>query len=554
MPTLFKALLSQHARTLKPMRYAEAMTAQLQNFFEEVVLENHLEALVVESLPFRPTRSMREIERIRRLSGTARFPYFLVSPEDDLASWYRSSRLIAPGRMPDNLVVLPRSPHDETEERFLVIADTHFSALLTAVDFSREDPDAGHQVLYTFDPDVVYTALEYLGARFMLEHRQQSAGFMEAIHRSMPKSTSLHLTLAVTTKLATLWQEQTGREIAVNRIATEIRQSLELDQILQTAVNEVGQALGIKCCALLIESEDDEALSVVYFREELPEDVCALVRADLEAYKRRLRNYRQNYVRDGFSSGASGGWNEQPQVIVPLSFLGNFVGVLYVQADDTRRIWNESEILLLQTVADQVAVAVKHARLYVKSQQEALRDSLTGVFNRRFFEMQFEREFKLAQRKNATFAVLMVDFDNFKKINDNHSHLVGDRVLRQAAVALRNSLRAFDTLARYGGEEFVVILPQVSEDDAYLVGERLRQKIEDMEIADVPRVTVSIGIAVYPYSATNMTDLMKTADKALYRAKREGRNRVCLANSLDIVEASEEERDPLDESFISVSF
>jgi diguanylate cyclase (GGDEF)-like protein len=553
MPTLFKALLSQHARTLKPMRYAEPMTAQLQTFFEEVVVENKLRALVVESLPLRPMRSMREIERIRRISKIARFPYFLISPEDDLASWYRSSRTIAPDRMPDNLVMLPRSLHDATEERFLVIADTHFSALLTSVDLSHEDPAAGHQVIYTFDPDVVYTALEYLSARFGLENPGHHAGFMEAVHQAMPKSTSLHLTLAVTTKLATLWQEHTGREIAVNRIATEIRQSLELDQILQTAVNEVGTALDVTRCALLIESEDNESESIVYFSKDLSEDDRTIIRADLEAYKRKLRNYKQNYVRDGYSTQQTGVWQEQPQVIVPLSFMENFVGVLFVQADETTRIWKESEVLLLQTVADQVAVAVKHARLYVKSQQEALRDSLTGVFNRRFFEIQYEREFNLAQRRNSSFAVLMLDFDNFKVINDKYTHLVGDSVLKQAADVLCKNLRNFDTVSRYGGEEFVVILPHITEEDAFIVGERLRHKIEKMIVPEVKSVTVSVGVAVYPNSASNMIDLLKAADKALYRAKREGRNRVCIAGSLD-AEEIREETDPLDESLIAVGF
>jgi diguanylate cyclase (GGDEF)-like protein len=306
-------------------------------------------------------------------------------------------------------------------------------------------------------------------------------------------------------------------------------------------------------CALLIESEDNESESIVYFSKDLSEDDRTIIRADLEAYKRKLRNYKQNYVRDGYSTQQTGVWQEQPQVIVPLSFMENFVGVLFVQADETTRIWKESEVLLLQTVADQVAVAVKHARLYVKSQQEALRDSLTGVFNRRFFEIQYEREFNLAQRRNSSFAVLMLDFDNFKVINDKYTHLVGDSVLKQAADVLCKNLRNFDTVSRYGGEEFVVILPHITEEDAFIVGERLRHKIEKMIVPEVKSVTVSVGVAVYPNSASNMIDLLKAADKALYRAKREGRNRVCIAGSLD-AEEIREETDPLDESLIAVGF
>lgn len=536
MPTLFKALLSQHARHLKPMRYAEAMTAQLQNFFEEVVLENSLQALVIESLPLKRERSMREIERVRRIAGTARFAFFLTSPEDEFTTQFANQVDFT------DFVLLPRSLDDETNERFVIIADAHFSALLTAI----EEPDGGHQVIYTFDPDVIYTALEYLQARFSIEFPAQAGALIKAMHRSMPKSTSLHLTLSVTMKLASLWQEQTGREIAVNRIANEIRHSLELDQILQTAVNEVGAALDVKCCALLIESEDDQGLSVIYFRADFPDEDSNTVRSDLETFRQRLRNNPQNYVRNGFSRITPDGWNEHPQIVVPMMFIGQFVGVFFVQTDNASRVWQDSEILLLQTVADQVAVAIKHARLYVKSQQEALRDGLTGIFNRRFFELQFDRELRLAERKQTNFALVMVDIDKFKTINDTYGHTAGDRVLRFTSELLGDGLRAFDTLTRYGGEEFAILLPQTDAENAMLVAERLRLSLEKAMMPEVRRITASFGVAVYPLTGATMIDLLKAADKALYQAKRSGRNCVCLAeveteaDSLDLPDSPDE--------------
>lgn len=532
MSTLFNALLSQHARTLKPMRYHEPMTTQLQSFFEEVVLENRLQALVVESLPLRAERTMREIERVRRIGATARYPFFLTSPKDEITYWLKE-RQTGGHKDASNLIVLPRFAESHPHETFLVIADTHFSALLCAVNLAPGAESAEHQVIYTFDPDVVYTALEYLKARFAVEHPDLTEHVHEAIHRSMPKATSLHLTLAVTTKLANLWQEQTGREIAVNRIATEIRQSLELDQILQTAVTEVGAAINVKHCALLVESDEDEQQSAVYFRGEPSEDDCATIKSDLEAFKKRLRNDPRHHVRDGYGGENADVWRESPQIVVPMSFLGQFVGVLFVQADETTRVWQESEVLLLQTVADQVAIAIKHARLYVKSQQEALRDGLTGVFNRRFFEMQFEREFKLAERKNASFAVVMIDIDKFKNVNDTYGHAVGDRVLKYTAHMLRNALRAFDTLARYGGEEFVLILPQVTPEEAQQCAERLRRAIENFEMPEVPQVTASFGVAVFPEAGKTMPELLRAADQALYQAKRTGRNRVCTARAIE---------------------
>lgn len=525
MPTLFQALLSQHTRTLKPMRYTEAMTLQLQSFFEEVVLENSLRALVVENLPLRRTRAMREIERVRRIGNTARYSFFFISPNDELTHRFKYKN--QPEAETENkLTILSRFDENETNERFVVIADTHFSALLCAV---RDPATSGLQVIYTFDPDVTYTALEYLGARFTVEHPTLAGVFMEAVDRSMPKATSIHLTLAVTNKLASLWQEQLGREAAINKIATEIRQSLELDQVLQNAVNEVANALNVKCCALLVEPEGEETASVVYYREELSDEHHQTISSDLEVYKKRFKNHPKNYVRDGSTGVQAEKWQDLPQIVVPLLFLGQFVGVLMVQSEKPTRVWQESEILLLQTVADQVAVAIRHARLFTKLQHEALRDSLTGVFNRNFFELQFEREFRLAERKNSTFAVIMIDVDNFKQINDSFGHSVGDRALRCVAQLLRSSLRTFDTLARIGGEEFVVLLQGVDEAEALITAEKLRKNIQALEIPDIEHLTASFGVAVYPNTAQSMPDLLKSADKALYRAKRQGRNLVCLA-------------------------
>ena len=530
MSTLFQALISQHARTLKPLRDAEPMTTQLQNFFEEVVLENSLQALVIESLPLRPHRSLREVERVRRISNTARYPYFLVSPEDELNYWIKT-RSDDTG---NNSVLLPRGDDEPSNEQFVVIADAQFSALLTSI-YQPNDQRGAHQVIYTFDPDVIYTALEYLQARITAQHPAHAENLLEAIHRSMPKTTSLHLTLAVTNKLASLWQEQTGREIAVNRIATAIRQSLELDQVLQTAVNEVGAALDVEC-SLLIESEGDEQQSLIYSRDDLPPVESDTLHSDLEAYRARLRNNPQTQVRDGYSGNHQNLWQDNPQIVVPVSFLDQFVGVFFVQAADRARTWQESEILLLQTVADQVAIAIKHARLYVKSQQEALRDGLTGVSNRRYFDLQFDRECKNAQRKGSTFALVMIDIDHFKAVNDNYGHHVGDRVLRHTAQLLRDELRTLDTLTRYGGEEFAIILPNANRENARLVAERLRSSLCTIDAPDVQKITASFGVAVYPNDADTPAELLKAADKALYHAKRTGRNRVCLAAETDDAE------------------
>ncbi|HZH34536.1 MAG TPA: diguanylate cyclase, partial [Pyrinomonadaceae bacterium] len=513
------------------------MTAQLQGFFEGVVLENNLPALVIESLPPRRERQWREIERIRAIGRTARYPLFLAAPDDELTRWFDAQTKDEFNEDPNNsLILLPRPQYDIYDEHFLIISDSSFSAVLSAARISPDGaalPVGKNYAICSCDPDVVHTALEYVQARFCVEHPRHAALLNEAIRETMPKVTSLHMTLSVTTKLAGLWQEQTGREIAVNRIATAIRRSLELDEVLQTAVNEVGATLGVECCTILIEagSLDEELLVVRYFRQKFSLEEVDTIDSDLGAYRKRLRNNPQPYVRDGLAKSTStlAEWADKPLVVIPLLFLEQFVGVLFVRDDKPTRIWQENEILLLETVADQVAIAVNHARLYVKSQQEALRDSLTGVFNRRFFEMQFEREINLAQRTEQNLSLIIADIDRFKSVNDTFGHAVGDDVLKEVARVLKTGLRNFDTLARYGGEEFVMILPQTTAEGAMVVADRLRQTLADTNIADVGQVTASFGVATFPDHAKNGSELRTVADRALYHAKRNGRNRVSLS-------------------------
>ena len=315
------------------------------------------------------------------------------------------------------------------KEHFVVIADARFSALLATV---RNDEDSGEdEVVWTFEPDIVYSALEYLMARVQAEQPYQATAFENAVSTSMPKATSLQLTLSVTTKLAHLLQEQAGREIAVNRIATAIRESLELGVILQKTVTEVGAALNVACCALRVEGQTEvQALSYSYFADAEKEAKLkrdAVTKALDELCSTIARN-PEIFVRDG-SEISDGLRAEFPLAVVPLVFQERFIGALEVVDDNPSRTWQENEILLLRTVADQVSVAINHADLFAQMQQQALTDSLTGCYNRRSFEMQLDRELQMATRLHQPLSLLMLDLDRFKQLNDTVGHDAGDDAL-----------------------------------------------------------------------------------------------------------------------------
>ena len=524
MYSLYHSLLAQHPRQLMPVPCAGSTIAQLHRYFEDVVLENNLGALVVESLPMSAERPARDIARIQELRKAARNLFLWVSPQDAMASM-----VLSRGKENTKSVVFEQTDEGSNSERFVVIADARFSALLASVHNADEEDTSRDLVIWTFEPDVVYSALEYLMARVTAEHSFHSQAFANAVRVSMPKATSLQLTLGVTTKLARLLQEQAEREIAVNRLATAIRNSLELDSVLQTAANEVGRALNVHSCAVRVEGAlVGRQMTKCYLRPDIATEGEESLLSDVDSISGRLVDSPQSYVVDGDDS-------KSPAVladaVVPLIYQGNFIGLLLVRSDDMSRVWADNELLLLHTVADQLAVAVNQAHLFAQMQQQALTDSLTGCYNRRSFELQLERDLHLATRMRQPLSLIMLDLDNFKHINDQAGHDAGDVALCMLADNLRAELRAVDTAARFGGDEFVIILPQANTEGAMIVAERLRKRIEQMEVPGFGQVTSSFGVATFPNHASSRDGLVVAADRALYDSKDGGRNRVTATDA-----------------------
>lgn len=158
-------------------------------------------------------------------------------------------------------------------------------------------------------------------------------------------------------------------------------------------------------------------------------------------------------------------------------------------------------------------------------------DALTGLYNRRFLDAALPRELARSERDNKQMAIIMLDVDHFKKVNDRYGHVAGDEVLKALAELLRKSARESDLICRYGGEEFVAVMPDMGTDQALVRAESWRKQLEEMTIAcaDVEiHITLSAGIAVFPKHGSDPSHLITRADDMLYRAKREGRNRVCV--------------------------
>ena len=215
-------------------------------------------------------------------------------------------------------------------------------------------------------------------------------------------------------------------------------------------------------------------------------------------------------------------------VVSPLIADGQAIGVLVGECSHRMGPRIEHRVVaMVERFASYGALALNNTWLLERVQQMAATDGLTGVANRRSFEDTLSREIARASRRGDDLSLLMIDIDHFKPVNDIHGHQMGDAVLRRVAALLADECREFDSVARYGGEEFAVVLPSTTSEQAVGIGDRLRASIAG-DLAD-PRVTVSVGVAAYPGSATEPTRLIAAADEALYASKRNGRDRVTAA-------------------------
>ena len=216
---------------------------------------------------------------------------------------------------------------------------------------------------------------------------------------------------------------------------------------------------------------------------------------------------------------------------VPLLANGHVVGTLHVVDHGTDVEQVERRALV---VGEQVGMALSNLRLRETLRNRSIRDALTGLFNRRYLDETLAREIHRASREASVLSVLVMDVDFFKKFNDSFGHQAGDRVLALLGSLLRKKTRESDIASRLGGEELAVVMPGAAIDDARRRAEIIREEVARMEVVhegkDIGPVTLSIGVAAFPEHGSTAEELVGVADTALYRAKREGRNRVVVAD------------------------
>jgi len=316
-----------------------------------------------------------------------------------------------------------------------------------------------------------------------------------------------------------------------------ISASLDLEQLLTTTIKTVVEKTQVEAYCLFLYDDESKRLHVRTSGGAGTEVLKDLHLAPGEGLAGRVFERRMPELVTDISEPA---WPDVPAGVrsllsTPLTIKEHSVGVMTLMSGRPTA-FTERDLVFFSAVANQLGIAVENARLYHRTKELSYRDSLTGLFNRRYFEETLTQEIRRAERYKMPLTLIMVDIDHFKRYNDTHGHPQGDEVLKEVSSILLKSTRQVDVVARYGGEEIVLILPLTPKDPALLVAEKLRRAVEEApvpgeHILPARRLTISLGVATYPADATTATGLVLAADRALYQAKQAGRNKVAGATA-----------------------
>jgi len=326
-------------------------------------------------------------------------------------------------------------------------------------------------------------------------------------------------------------ERMNARLKALYEVSLAINQTIYMDELISKIIRAVTKIEFIgpegKCTVFIAEKDRMRLVSHI-----------GLSDAELEPFMRgRVEEYLggqtaatgelivlKNAMHDGLTATEQPAAAPNGHILVPLTTVNGVVGVLCLFVNQDMELDKDMSELLL-SLGNQIGIAIENAKHYEETKSFSLHDSLTGLSNRRFLDIELEKSFDSARRYGEKLAAIMLDIDYFKKYNDTRGHIEGDKILVKLAGILLRETRSSDHVFRYGGEEFLIILLKTDLAKACEVAERLRRLV-----AAETEIAISLGVAIYQESMVNGENLVERADSALYRAKREGRNMVVTAD------------------------
>ena len=328
-------------------------------------------------------------------------------------------------------------------------------------------------------------------------------------------------------------QERTFELSEINQVSRVISSTLDLPVILQNVVKQSAELVNADAGMMALLKENDTGFNIP-ITYQLPAEFNRL--SDENSFIKLIVeisiNSKSALLQEKDIPEAQGHPAVKSIISVPISHSGEHLGSLFLFNFQSGKNFTERELSLIESVGLQAGIAIQNARLFESVQFLAVRDPLTGCFNRRFFYESIQKELDRSTRYQHDLSIILLDIDHFKNINDTYGHLVGDQVLQHLVYLLQLSLRNTDTLGRYGGEEFIIALPETDPQKALRTAERLRVKINENPfntLSGPVKITISLGIAsIEPPQKETLEELISRADQAMYDAKKAGRNQAMV--------------------------
>jgi len=311
--------------------------------------------------------------------------------------------------------------------------------------------------------------------------------------------------------------------IILNQISKMVNSTLELPEILTSVMNFMLKAIKAKSCSICIFEGKRR-----YGLHEPSKDLLKLestIALEISEQKTSIKipiinkDFRFYDLKIEYNALLSFPLNSKEELIGTLNLYGS-----YINLDDY-------DLEFLNIIITDIAIAIDNAKKYENIKESAIRDKLTGLFNRRYFMDLLLKEIEKSKLSQSPLSIALFDIDFFKKYNDQHGHLKGDKLLKELAELVKASVRSIDTVGRYGGEEFIIIMPETKSVDAKLVIERLHKNVLEKkfygeELQPLKKVTISIGLVTCMNGSLTAEELIMQADKNLYNVKETGRNSI----------------------------
>ncbi len=321
----------------------------------------------------------------------------------------------------------------------------------------------------------------------------------------------------------------------INRCSSILTSSLDIKEHYADLIAELKKAMDIQWASIALIENSHLYLPGLY--SEIGSAWQAGERIPLRGTATELvAHSRQTLVEPDLSKGGqfvTGRYHLRQGirsiVYVPLVAKDEVIGS-FVVASKSPQAYSKRHVPLLEQIASQMAMSIENSRLYAEAEEKARVDDLTGLLNRRSLDELMANQISHVSRYGGSFSLIILDLDYFKSYNDNHGHLAGDKLLKELGGVLRSTVRTTDHAFRYGGDEFAVLLPKTPIDAASQVAERIRRQTSTRMKIGPLSVTASLGLATWPADGHTADEVIAAADAALYRAKREGGNRICCAS------------------------